>query len=148
MKIANNSAMLLVIATILCGCDQSKTVGTTSSDQPQSTGDAKSPQTERKTKVVSVTDSASDKMKSYLNGDQKSYIRLSVKFDGSTGFMYDLRIDDAALNSTDISDDTKGFLLVTDLKSSFYLDGATIDWETRPDGSAGFTFDNPNAIQK
>ncbi len=87
-------------------------------------------------------------MKSFLNGDQKSYIRLSVKNDGSTGFMYDLKIDDAARNGTDLLDNTHGFLLVTDVNCSLYLDGATIDWETEPDGSAEFKFANPNAIQQ
>lgn len=71
-----------------------------------------------------------------------------MKNDGQTGFMYDLKIDDVAPSGTDLLDDTNGFLMVTDVKSSFYLDGATIDWETRPDGSAGFKFDNPNAIQQ
>jgi iron-sulfur cluster insertion protein len=148
MRIQNHLVMLLVIATSLGGCDRSKTVDTTTSDQPRSMVDAKPQQPERKSKVVSVTDAASEKMKSFLNGDQKAYIRLSVKHDGPTGFMYDLKIDDAAPNATDLLDDTNGFLLVTDTKSSLYLDGATIDWETRPDGSAGFKFDNPNAIQQ
>jgi iron-sulfur cluster assembly accessory protein len=98
--------------------------------------------------VVSVTGAAGEKMKSFLNGDQNSYIRLSVKNDGPTGFMYDLKIDDVKPTDSDIVDDSNGFLLITDTKSSLYLDGATIDWETRPDGSAGFKFDNPNAIEK
>lgn len=148
MTIPNHLAMPLVIAVLLCGCDPSKTVDKSNSDQTRSMVDAKTPQTERRSKVVSVTVAACDKMKSFLNGDQKSYIRLSVKNDGPTAFMYDLKIEDAALSSTDLLDDTNGFLLVTDNKSSLYLDGATIDWESRPDGSAGFKFDNPNAIQQ
>ncbi len=148
MKTSKYLVMLLFISTMLCGCDQSKTVETITSDQSRPMDDAKAPQAERKSKVVSVTDAASEKMKSFLNGDQKSYIRLSVKNDGPTGFMYDLKIDDVALNGTDLLDNTNGFLLVTDVKSSLYLDGATIDWETKPDGSAGFKFDNPNAIQQ
>jgi Fe-S cluster assembly iron-binding protein IscA len=62
--------------------------------------------------------------------------------------MYDLKIDDVKPTESDIVDDSNGFLLITDTKSSLYLDGATIDWETRPDGSSGIKFNNPKAIEK
>ena len=138
----------LVLTTLVCGCDQLQIVDPTVSKAGRTASDAKTPATEGASKVVSVTAAASDKMKSFLNGDQKSYIRLSVKNDGPTGFMYDLKIDDAKPTDSDIVDDSKGFALIMDTKSSLYLDGATIDWETRPDGSAGFKFDNPNAIEQ
>ena len=111
-------------------------------------GDAKAPRSDRKSKVVSVTEAACGKMKSFLKGNQNSYIRLSVKNDGPTGFMYDLKIDDAKPNDSDLVDESNRFMLVTDAKSSLYLDGTTIDWETRDDGSAGFKFNNPNAIEQ
>ena len=148
MKNPNLFAMLLFVATLLCGCDKSRTVDISASDQSISVGDAKAPRSDRKSKVVSVTEAACGKMKSFLKGNQNSYIRLSVKNDGPTGFMYDLKIDDAKPNDSDLVDESNRFMLVTDAKSSLYLDGTTIDWETRDDGSAGFKFNNPNAIEQ
>lgn len=62
--------------------------------------------------------------------------------------MYDLRIDSTKLTDSDMLDRQNGFLSVTDAKSAVYLNGASIDWVTEPDGTAGFKFDNPNAAER
>jgi iron-sulfur cluster insertion protein len=101
----------------------------------------------RKRAVVKLTDSAIAKFKEFLGAEPTKHIRLSVKNEGPTGFMYDLKSDDS-INDSDFVDRSHGFLLVVDPKSSIYLDGATIDWHTQADGQAGFKFDNPNAVEK
>jgi iron-sulfur cluster assembly accessory protein len=101
----------------------------------------------RERAVVNLTDSAAAKFKEFLAAEPTKHIRLSVKNEGPTGFMYDLQIDES-INDSDFVDRSHGFALVVDPKSSLYLKGATIDWQTQPDGQAGFKFDNPNAVQK
>jgi Fe-S cluster assembly iron-binding protein IscA len=61
--------------------------------------------------------------------------------------MYDLQVDDT-MNDSDFVDDSNGFRLVVDPKSSIYLEGATIDWQTQADGTTGFKFHNPNAVEQ
>jgi iron-sulfur cluster insertion protein len=102
---------------------------------------------DRERAVVNLTDSATAKFKEFLAAEPTKHIRLSVKNEGPTGFVYDLQIDDS-IDDSDFVDRSHGFTLVVDPKSSLYLDGATIDWQTQPDGQAGFKFDNPNAVQQ
>jgi Fe-S cluster assembly iron-binding protein IscA len=71
-----------------------------------------------------------------------------VKNEEPAGFMYDLKFDDTPLNDEDRVDSSHGFQLVVDARSSLFLQGATIDWETQSDGEAGFRFDNPHAVKR
>lgn len=100
----------------------------------------------RERSIVELTDAAVEKFTEFLSGEPGKHIRLSVKNEGPTGFMHDLQID-GSLNDGDYVDRSHGFALVVDPKSSIYLDGTTIDWQTRSDGSAGFQFNNPNAVE-
>ncbi len=97
---------------------------------------------------MALTKDAAEKFKEFLDGKTNMYVRLSVIREGSTGFAYDLKLDDAPLSDRDLTDSTSGFMLVVDTKSSFYLDGATIDWVSGSGATSGFKFDNPNAINK
>ncbi len=97
--------------------------------------------------VVNLSDSAIAKFKEFLATEPTKHIRLSVKRGGSTGFTYDMQIDDS-INEFDFVDRSHGFALVVDRKSSIYLEGATIDWQTQPDGQAVFKFKNPNAVEQ
>jgi iron-sulfur cluster assembly accessory protein len=101
----------------------------------------------RERSVVILTDAAVEKFTEFLNEEPGKHIRLSVTNEGPTGFIYDLKIDDS-INATDFVDRSHGLTLVVDPKSALYLEGATIDWQTRMDGTAGFKFDNPNAAQQ
>jgi iron-sulfur cluster insertion protein len=139
-------AVSLVVVTV--GCDDS----TIKSQQARDTETIASPNESgesgdaRQRSVVKLTDAAVSKFTDFLAAEPKKHIRLSVKYEGPTGFRYDLQLDDA-IRETDLIDRSNGFLLVVDPTSSLFLDGATIDWQTLPDGTAGFKFDNPNAIQ-
>ncbi len=140
------SLMLLVAAT---GCaDPAVQLDTTrTTDNRESTNTTDKQPTLRERSIVKLTDSAESKFKEFLAAEPTKHIRLSVKSEGPTGFMYDLQIDDS-IDDSDFVDKSHGFTLVVDPKSSIYLDGATIDWQAQPDGQAGFKFDNPNAVER
>ncbi|MCS7468294.1 iron-sulfur cluster assembly accessory protein [Stieleria sp. ICT_E10.1] len=95
-----------------------------------------------------MTDAAVAKFVAFLNDAPNDHIRLSVKQEGPTGFMYDLQIESPPWTDDDLVDRSNGFTIVVSPRDSIYLDGATIDWETRPDGTEGFKFNNPNAIEQ
>lgn len=98
--------------------------------------------------VVELTDPAVAKFVAYLEDSPGDHIRLSVKREGPTGFMYDLQLESPPWSDEDFVDQSHGFAIVVSPRDSIYLDGATIDWETRPDGTEGFKFHNPNAIKQ
>lgn len=97
--------------------------------------------------VVKLTNAAAAKLKEFLAAEPTKHIRLSVKSGGTTGFMYDMQIDQT-INDTDLIDRSHGFTLVVDPRSSLFLEGATLDWQTQSDGQAGFKFENPNAVSQ
>lgn len=61
--------------------------------------------------------------------------------------MYDLKFDDRVSRDDDYLDEQNGIQIVVDKRSALFLEGATIDWQTTPDGRQGFHFDNPNAVK-
>lgn len=101
----------------------------------------------RERPVVKLTDAAVSKFKEVLAAEPTKHIRLSIKNEGPTGFMYDLQIDDT-IHESDFVDQSQGITLVVDARSSIFLEGATIDWQIQPDGQAGFKFENPNAVEQ
>jgi iron-sulfur cluster assembly accessory protein len=106
--------------------------------------DAKS---HRSRPVIRLTESAAAKLREKLAGEPKSNLRVLVRRTGPTGFSYGLELDEK-LGVTDFVDESHGFRVVVDSVSYVFLDGTTIDWVTQADGSAGFKFDNPNAVKK
>lgn len=143
------TAILIAILVLASSCAEP----TTPSDKARApidmppTNASTVPPTVRERKVVNLTEAATTKFKEVLATEPTKHIRLSVKNEGPTGFMYDLKIDDS-INDSDFVDRSYGFILVVDPKSSLYLEGSTIDWQTQPDGQAGFKFNNPNALEQ
>lgn len=139
----------LVLLFLVTGCLESTTPTEAESNVVDSaTGGT--PEREfrgRERSAVKLTDAAVAKFKEFLAAEPTKHIRLSVKQEGPTGFMYDLQIDDS-IDEADFVDTSHGFTVVVDAKSSIFLEGATIDWLTQPDGQAGFKFDNPNAMEQ
>jgi iron-sulfur cluster assembly accessory protein len=139
----------LILLAVVTGCAdpavQLDTARTTENHKSTNTTDKQ--RTLRERSIVKLTDSAESQFKEFLAAEPTKHIRLSVKNEGPTGFIYDLQIDDS-INDSDFVDKSHGFMLVVDPKSSIYLDGATIDWQTQSDGQAGFKFDNPNAVER
>jgi iron-sulfur cluster assembly protein len=97
--------------------------------------------------VVKLTPTAIAKVREAQEQDGKPYLRVSVVSGGSTGFMYDLKFDDRMSVENDNVDELGGIKVLVDKKSAVFLEGATIDWQTTPDGLEGFHFDNPNAVK-
>jgi iron-sulfur cluster assembly accessory protein len=137
--------MLLFLAT---GCaDSTAPIDAPSTPDNRTSNSAPDETSEgRQHAVVQLTDAAVAKFKEFLAAEPTKHIRLSVKQEGPTGYMYDLQLDDS-IDEADFVDNSHGFTIVVDPKSSIFLEGATIDWLTQPDGQAGFKFDNPNAVE-
>ena len=94
--------------------------------------------------VVKLTPAAMREFRDSLSGSPDSYIRLSVRTDGAK-FSYDLQIKDQVIPAGDRIDQSYGFKFVVSQRDALYLEGTTIDWVTRSDGTSGFSFDNPKA---
>ena len=71
-------------------------------------------------------------------------MRLSVKGGGCSGFEYMIDIERNEPDEFDVVESWHGVQVVIDMKSEFYLNGTTIDFN---DGlmDRGFTFQNPQA---
>lgn len=150
-EMLKNRYHLATLALILLanGCaDSSATLdaGRKSSERPPNNGSF-AQSTGRERTVVTLTDAAVAKFKEVLANEPTKFIRLAILNDGPTGFKYDLKVDDA-IRDADFVDDSAGVTIVVDARSSVFVEGATIDWRTDPDGRSGFTFDNPNALPK
>ncbi|MGC5583623.1 HesB/IscA family protein [Ornithinimicrobium sp. W1679] len=94
---------------------------------------------------VTLTDVASEKVKSLLaqEGRDDLRLRIGVQPGGCSGLIYQLYFDERTLDG-DLVADFGGVEVVVDRMSSPYLDGATIDFADTIE-KQGFTIDNPNA---
>jgi iron-sulfur cluster assembly protein/iron-sulfur cluster insertion protein len=95
--------------------------------------------------VFSLTDAASDKVKSLIaaEGNPELVLRVAVRPGGCSGFSYEMFFD------TDVADDDLktehgGVTVVIDPASAPHLGGASLDYKDGLQG-AGFSINNPNA---
>lgn len=79
---------------------------------------------------------------------QRGYLRVAVVPASTGGFVYDMKFETQLDPTNDYLCDSDGVQVLVDKRSSMFLEGATIDWQTTPDGKQGFKFDNPNAVKK
>jgi len=147
MNLQRSLSVVLLFFTI--GCADSATNSGAAGDMEDvaSTNEAVEASDAREHSVVQLTDAAVAKFKEVLAKEPAKHIRLSVKKDSPAVFRYDLQLDDS-VRDADWIDRSNGFLLVVDPTSSIFLERATIDWQTPPDGTAGFKFNNPNAVEE
>jgi iron-sulfur cluster assembly protein len=96
--------------------------------------------------VVTLTPAALARIREVQQRDGRAYMRVSVVNGGPTGYMYDMRMDDKFDPKADYLNETDSVKVVVDMRSSLFLNGATIDWQTTSDGRQGFKFDNPNSV--
>ena len=108
---------------------------------------SKAERAEQRRRVISLTPAAIAKLRGSRHEDGKAYLRVAVVAGGTTGFMYDMKFDNTFDRKNDYLDDVDGIKVVVDKRSALFLEGATIDWQTTPDGRQGFKFDNPNAVK-
>ena len=95
--------------------------------------------------VFTITDAASDKVKSLITaeGNPELVLRVAVRPGGCSGFSYEMFFD-SDVATDDVVADYNGVKVVVDPSSAQMLSGATLDYK---DGlnQAGFAIDNPNA---
>lgn len=92
---------------------------------------------------ITITDSASTRIKALTASKAGARLRLGVMGGGCSGFQYEIKVDSAVL-ADDISFSHAGAEVVVDAISLPYLDGCTLDYvETL--ASSGFEVKNPNA---
>ena len=94
---------------------------------------------------VTLTSSAAAKVSELIEaeGDEALSLRLAVRPGGCSGFSYDMYFD-AAVDETDIVNETDGVRVVVDRESAAMVGGATIDFRDGGLQGAGFAINNPN----
>ena len=95
--------------------------------------------------MITVSDKAIYQIQTLKKKESEatSFLRISIKEGGCSGFSYKLDFD----SETDKKDkifDVKGIKIVVDAKSLLYLMGMTLDFDGGLNGK-GFVFSNPNA---
>lgn len=96
--------------------------------------------------VVTITDSAAEKVRQLLERDGRSEefgLRLKVVGGGCSGLQYQLSFDDQT-SEWDQLVEKGGIRVFVDSKSAVYLVGSTVDFVDDLNGS-GFKIENPNA---
>ncbi|MBW3627595.1 MAG: iron-sulfur cluster assembly accessory protein, partial [Actinobacteria bacterium] len=80
--------------------------------------------------MISVTDSAANKVKQLLEaeGDTEMALRVAVRPGGCSGFSYEMYFD-GDINGDDIKHDVDGVRVVTDPGSAKLLNGAVLDYK-------------------
>ena len=95
--------------------------------------------------MITVTDSAANKVKELLNqeGDASLALRVAVRPGGCSGFSYEMFFDSEAADD-DTQTEHGDVRVIVDPTSAQLLTGATLDYK---DGlqQTGFSIDNPNA---
>lgn len=96
------------------------------------------------TQGVTLTSSAAAKVQELISaeGDASLSLRLAVRPGGCSGFSYDMYFD-AAVDGTDIINETDGVRVIVDPESAAMVGGASIDFRDGLQG-AGFAINNPN----
>ena len=93
--------------------------------------------------LVSLTESAVDKVKELLQQEEEGKgLRLGVKGGGCSGFSYSTTFDVEKERDNVLEMD--GFKVFLDPKSTIYLKGIQLDYQSGLEGK-GFVFQNPNA---
>ncbi|MGA9596516.1 MAG: iron-sulfur cluster assembly accessory protein [Acidimicrobiia bacterium] len=94
---------------------------------------------------VTLSSNAAAKVRELIQaeGDEALSLRLAVRPGGCSGFTYDMYFD-AAIDDTDIVNETDGVRVVVDSESAAMVGGATIDFRDGGLQGAGFAINNPN----
>lgn len=92
--------------------------------------------------IINLTLNAQSEIKRLLGNNPNNGVRVGVKGGGCSGFSYVIDVDNKI--EGDQIDNSFGFDVYIDPKSSLYLKGVVIDFEGGFMGK-GFKFNNPNA---
>jgi iron-sulfur cluster assembly protein len=93
--------------------------------------------------TVSLTQSAADRVRSFLEGRGRGVgLRLGVKKTGCSGFAYVVNYADE-VGAADVVFEDRGVRVIVDTESLRYVDGTEIDF-VRQGLNEAFKFRNPN----
>jgi len=92
--------------------------------------------------VVSLTPTAQEEVRRLLVEEGAAGLRLGIKGGGCSGLSYLLEFTDEREGDTVIEE--SGFKVFLDRKSTIYLSGIVLDFQSGLNGR-GFVFDNPQA---
>ena len=98
---------------------------------------------------VSLTEKAAkevNRVKDEQKFEDDVFLRVGAMAGGCSGYQYRLEFDKAFDAEKDDEYNCHGIRLVVDKKSSFLLEGTTIDWYEGLD-ARGFKFENPNVVK-
>jgi iron-sulfur cluster assembly protein len=95
-----------------------------------------------KRNVVSLSDSAAEKVREIMARTERAYLRVGVKNGGCAGMEYVMDYADAPEPLDEIVED-KGVRILVASKAVLFLIGTIVDHETTLTSSR-FTFRNPN----
>jgi len=96
--------------------------------------------------MITMTERAAQKIKTVFETHKMpegSCLRIGIKGGGCSGFSYTLDVTDKPADDDQVYE-SHGVRIVTDLKSSLYLDGTEIDYNDEL-LKGGFVFNNSNA---
>ena len=93
--------------------------------------------------LINITDSALNEVRRLLPSEDPDYgLRLGIKGGGCSGLSYVLELSEKDEKDTVL--DYDGFQVYLDPKSTIYLSGITLDFQSGLQGK-GFVFQNPMA---
>ena len=93
--------------------------------------------------LINITDSALNEVRRLLLSEDPDYgLRLGIKGGGCSGLSYVLELSEKDEKDTVL--DYDGFQVYLDPKSTIYLSGITLDFQSGLQGK-GFVFQNPMA---
>jgi iron-sulfur cluster insertion protein len=97
------------------------------------------------TTLISITDSAADKVKQLIEaeGDADLALRVAVRPGGCSGYSYEMFFD-SDIADDDVTANYGGVKVVVDPASAQLLSGASLDYKDGLQG-AGFHISNPSA---
>jgi iron-sulfur cluster insertion protein len=97
------------------------------------------------TTLISITDSAADKVKQLIEaeGDADLALRVAVRPGGCSGYSYEMFFD-SDIADDDVTTTYGGVKVVVDPASAQLLSGASLDYKDGLQG-AGFHISNPSA---
>src|ERR1700722_3021936 len=81
---------------------------------------------------ITITSEAAIQIKSQLEkrGTPNARLRLGVKGSGCSGYTYVLQFEDKEPREKDLTFESNGISVVIDKKSTTYLNGAILNWES------------------
>ncbi len=96
--------------------------------------------------AISLTPSATDRVRNFINRDGGVGLRLGVRKTGCSGWAYVVELA-RSIDADDVIFEQDDVKIVVDHDSLAFLDGSTIDFVSEGLGST-FRFDNPNVTDE